>query len=59
MLSATSAGGKPARLGWQVSDAREIEILSRCCRVWVDPDTLDPEAVQLAETVIKVRVCGH
>ncbi|KAL6762973.1 hypothetical protein V8C86DRAFT_516282 [Haematococcus lacustris] len=40
---------------YEVTDSRQVEILARCCRVWVDRDTLDPEAVLLAETVLK---CG-
>ncbi|GFH31904.1 tiny macrocysts protein B, partial [Haematococcus lacustris] len=35
-------------------DARQVEILSRCCRTWIDADTLDEEAVALAETIMKV-----
>ncbi len=35
----------------------QVEILTRCCRVWLDPDLddLDPQAVRLAEAVLK---CG-
>jgi hypothetical protein len=35
-------------------DSRFAEILARCCRVWMDKSTLDPEAVRLAEAVIQV-----
>ena len=31
-----------------LTDPREVEILSRCCRVRVDRDTLDKDAVNLA-----------
>lgn len=30
-----------------------MEIIARCCRVWVDEDTVDQEAVQLAVRVMK------
>jgi hypothetical protein len=30
-----------------------VEIASRCCRVWVDEDTLDTPAVLLAERIIR------
>jgi hypothetical protein len=33
-------------------DAREVEIAARCCRVWVDEDTLDEEAVALGERIV-------
>lgn len=33
----------------------QVEILARVCRKWTDEDTLDPEAVKLAEMIIKVR----
>ena len=31
----------------------QVEIVARCCRVWLDEDTLDPEAVRLAETIMR------
>ena len=34
-----------------LTDPRQVEILSRCCRVWVDRDTLDKDAVNLATKV--------
>ncbi len=34
-------------------DPREVEIASRCCRVWVEHDILDDDAVLLAERIIK------
>lgn len=39
---------------YQFTDVREVEILTRCCRKWIDPETLDPAAIALAERVIKV-----
>ncbi|KXZ55668.1 hypothetical protein GPECTOR_2g1218 [Gonium pectorale] len=38
---------------YRFSDAREVEIAARCCRRWVDEDTLEPEAVALSEAIIK------
>ena len=34
-----------------LTDPREVEILSRCCRVWVDRETLDKVAIKLAAKV--------
>ena len=34
-----------------LTDPREVEILSRCCRVWYDMETLDKDAVKLAAKV--------
>lgn len=31
----------------------QVEILSRCCRVWVDEDTPDQQAMLLAEVIMK------
>ncbi|KXZ55666.1 hypothetical protein GPECTOR_2g1216 [Gonium pectorale] len=45
-----SAGSKSI---YRFSDAREVEIAARCCRRWVDEDTLEPEAVALSEAIIK------
>jgi hypothetical protein len=39
---------------FEFHDSRQVEILTRCCRVWVDKDVLDPEAIALAESVLKV-----
>ncbi|KAJ9530284.1 hypothetical protein QJQ45_023567, partial [Haematococcus lacustris] len=44
---------KPAP-AFKLVDARQVEILSRCCRTWIDADTLDEEAVALAETIMKI-----
>jgi hypothetical protein len=41
-----------------IKDSRFVEILARCCRVWMDPHSLDPDAVKQAEVVIQVRN-GH
>ncbi|KAJ9519441.1 hypothetical protein QJQ45_023173, partial [Haematococcus lacustris] len=57
-------GAKPHHL-YRFTDAREVEILSRCCRCWVegDDELLDAAAVALAETVLKPSAgavsCGH
>jgi hypothetical protein len=45
-----------ARRIYKFTDPREVEIASRCCRVWVDEDTLDADAVLLAERIIKAGV---
>ncbi|GFH07292.1 uncharacterized protein HaLaN_02074, partial [Haematococcus lacustris] len=34
------------------TDPRQVEIASRCCRQWLDEDTLEPDAVVLAERII-------
>ena len=34
-----------ARKIYKFEDPREVEIAGRCCRVWLDEDTLDDEAV--------------
>ncbi len=34
-------------------DPREVEIASRVLRVWLDEDTLDPDAMALAERILK------
>ncbi|GLC42489.1 hypothetical protein PLESTB_001103800 [Pleodorina starrii] len=36
-----------------VDEPRDIEIASRCCRVWKEPGTPDPEAVNKAHMLIK------
>jgi hypothetical protein len=36
------------------TDSRFVEVLARCCRVWINPATLDPAAIKLADTVVKV-----
>ncbi|GLC70645.1 hypothetical protein PLESTF_001017600 [Pleodorina starrii] len=38
---------------YRFTDAREVEIAARCCRRWVEDDTLEPEAVTLSEQIIK------
>ncbi|KXZ43615.1 hypothetical protein GPECTOR_85g345 [Gonium pectorale] len=45
-------GNGPKTL-YRFTDAREVEISARCCRRWVDEDTLEPEAVELSEAIIK------
>jgi hypothetical protein len=34
-------------------DPREVEIAARCCRKWLDEETLEQEGVRLAERIIK------
>jgi hypothetical protein len=41
---------------YEFSDSRFVEVLARCCRVWLDKRTLDPEAIKLAETVIQAGI---
>jgi hypothetical protein len=41
------------------TDSRFVEVLVRCCRVWLDKSTLDPEAVALAERVILVQKTSY
>lgn len=40
---------------YRFPDPMEVEIVSRVCRKWTEDDVLDPDAVKLAETVLKVR----
>jgi hypothetical protein len=44
---------KPSAV-FRLTDAREVEILARCCRSWVDEETLNEDAVRLAEAIMKV-----
>ncbi|KAG2445524.1 hypothetical protein HXX76_000139 [Chlamydomonas incerta] len=37
----------------KLQDAREVEIILRNTRVWLDEDTPDPEAVKLGEALVK------
>ncbi|KAG2450719.1 hypothetical protein HYH02_004557 [Chlamydomonas schloesseri] len=39
---------------YRFPDPMEVEIVSRVCRKWTEDDVLDPDAVKLAETVLKV-----
>ena len=48
-------GCKPKEV-FPLEDARQVEILARCCRVWVDSDTLDKNAVKLADKVRTVNL---
>jgi hypothetical protein len=41
---------------FEFSDSRFVEVLARCCRVWLDKRTLDPDAIKLAETVIQAGI---
>ena len=43
---------KPKRI-YKFSDPRQVEIASRCCRKWLDEDTLQEEGVLLAERMIR------
>ncbi|PNH01578.1 Tiny macrocysts protein B [Tetrabaena socialis] len=49
--AATSA--RPGKLAYKFKDSREVEIAARCARRWLDEDTVDPEAMQLSEAIIK------
>jgi hypothetical protein len=40
----------------EFSDSRFVEVLARCCRVWLDKRTLDPDAIKLAEKVIQAGI---
>lgn len=31
----------------------QVEILGRCCRVWVDEETVSDEAVRMGEVIMK------
>ncbi|GIL68039.1 hypothetical protein Vafri_21326 [Volvox africanus] len=44
---------RPEDIIENLDDPRDIEIVARCCRVWKDRYTLDPEAVNKAHQVIK------
>lgn len=37
-------------------DEYEVEVASRVARIWDDDDNHDPEANDIAETVLKVRL---
>jgi hypothetical protein len=39
---------------FKFNDSREVEILARCCRKWVDEETLEEGGVRLAEVIMKV-----
>ncbi|GAX78754.1 hypothetical protein CEUSTIGMA_g6191.t1 [Chlamydomonas eustigma] len=45
--------GTPSYKVHEFSDSRDVEICARCCRKWIDKETLEPEAVQLAYTILK------
>ncbi|GLC56222.1 hypothetical protein PLESTB_001081300 [Pleodorina starrii] len=45
--------GMLADVAEHVDDPRDIEIVARCCRVWRDSSTLDPEAIKRAQKVIQ------
>jgi hypothetical protein len=49
----TRQAAKPYDI-YEFTDSRQAEVLARCCRVWVDKETLDPDAIILAEAVLKV-----
>lgn len=46
---------KPRNI-YRFTDAREVEIVARVCRQWnpKDDEVLEPEAVRIAEIVMKV-----
>lgn len=48
---------------YRFSDAREVEVMARCCRKWktgflgrTDYDLVDPDAVKLSEMIIKAGI---
>lgn len=43
-----------ARSIYKFACPREVEVVTRCCRVWIDDGELQPEAIALAERVLKV-----
>mmetsp|Transcript_29309 Transcript_29309/g.64857 ORF Transcript_29309/g.64857 Transcript_29309/m.64857 type:complete len:2212 (+) Transcript_29309:218-6853(+) len=45
-------GTRPKHI-FRFSDPRQVEIVARCCRKWIDEDTLSEDAVLLAEQVMK------
>ncbi|KAG2430819.1 hypothetical protein HXX76_009795 [Chlamydomonas incerta] len=45
-------GTKPKYI-FRFTDAREVELVLRHCRQWLDEDTPEPDAVALGETVVK------
>ncbi|KAG2445088.1 hypothetical protein HYH02_008955 [Chlamydomonas schloesseri] len=45
-------GTKPKYI-FRFMDAREVELVLRHCRQWLDEDTPEPDAVALGETVVK------
>jgi hypothetical protein len=40
---------------YEFRDARQVEILARCCRQWERLDKVDEQAAKLAEIVLKVN----
>lgn len=54
-LTRSAPPGARARDIHRFISPREVEIVARCCRVWIDVDTLNPDSVALAERVLKVR----
>src|SRR5690349_11737610 len=38
---------------YEFQDPREVEMVGRCCRAWLDMDTLEPDGVAVAERVIR------
>ncbi|GAX73349.1 hypothetical protein CEUSTIGMA_g802.t1 [Chlamydomonas eustigma] len=46
--------GVKSKTIFKFTDPREVEICARCCRQWIDEDTLVEEGVDLALKIIKV-----
>jgi hypothetical protein len=42
--------------GCRFKDEYEVEVAARVARIWDDDDNHDPEAMEIAETVLKVRL---
>ncbi|KAG2431968.1 hypothetical protein HYH02_013184 [Chlamydomonas schloesseri] len=45
--------GASSKLVKKFQDVRDVEILLRNTRVWLDEDTADPDAVKLGESIVK------
>ncbi|KAJ9517438.1 hypothetical protein QJQ45_016806, partial [Haematococcus lacustris] len=52
----TARPGTKPKFIHRFTDARQVEVAARCCRQWVDLDTLEPGHVSLAEQIIKAGV---
>jgi hypothetical protein len=45
--------GAKSKSIYRFTDVREVAIAARCCRQWIDEDTVELDAVTLSEQIIK------
>ena len=50
-----AAGGFKLKEVLKFEDAGHVELLARCVRTWTFENALDPDAIKLSESIIKVR----